>query len=156
MIRPIRDTDRTAIAQLSEASGLFSDEELVEVASMVDAFLGGDLDEDHRWVTYEATRLEGVAYFAPEGFSDGVWNLYMLAVSQEAQGQGVGAALVDHTVETARERGGRILLVETSGVEGFARTREFYERCGFVREATIRDYYGRGDDKVVFWKSIAG
>ena len=94
MIRPIESSDRADVARIAEASGLFSDDELVEVASMVDAFLGGELGEHHLWMVHEDATLDGVAYFAPEGFSDGVWNLYMLAVSPDVQGQGVGIEAV--------------------------------------------------------------
>ncbi len=50
----------------------------------------------------------------------------------------------------------RLLLVETSGVAGFAGQRRFYRKLGFRREARIRDYYQAGDDKVVFAKSLSG
>ena len=154
MIRPIQASDRAAIDRLAEESGLFSDEERGEVRSTVEAYLEGGLDEGHAWLIFDDGSAQGVAYFAPEGFSDGVWNLYMLAVQSESHGRGVGATIVEHVAESVREKGGRILLVETSGVPGFERTRGFYERCGFVREATIRDYYGPGDDKVVYWMSL--
>ena len=155
VIRTINESDRSAVARLAEVSGLFSADELAEVDAMVDAYLGGALGEGHAWLIYEADFPEGVAYFAPEGFSDGVWNLYMLAVAPESHGRGVGAEIVAHITDAVREQGGRILLVETSGVASFERTRRFYEMCGFVREASIRDYYGPGDDKVVFWKSLS-
>ena len=48
----------------------------------------------------------------------------------------------------------QVLLVETSSTGQFARTRELYPQRGFVEEARIRRYYGPGDDKVVFWKSL--
>ena len=155
VIRPVEESDRSAVTRLAEVSGLFSADELADVEAMVDAFLGGALGEGHAWLIHDEDSPEGVAYFAPEEFSAGVWNLYMLAVAPESHGTGIGAKLVAHVTDAVREQGGRILLVETSGVPGFERTRRFYEMCGFVREATIRDYYGPGDDKVVFWKSLS-
>lgn len=51
-------------------------------------------------------------------------------------------------------RGGRMLLVETSGLPDFERTRRFYMKCGCEEEARIRDFYTTGDDKVVFRKVL--
>jgi ribosomal protein S18 acetylase RimI-like enzyme len=32
--------------------------------------------------------------------------------------------------------------------------RRFYARQGFVEEAVIREYYGPGEAKIVFWKTL--
>ena len=155
MIRPATPGDFDALSSLSDDSGLFSPEDLAEVREMMTAHFDGDLGPDHRWDVYDDGGVSGVAYYAPEQLSDGVWNLYMLAVDPRQQGSGQGAALVRHVEEAVAREGGRVLLIETSGVDGFERTRTFYEKCGYVEEARIRDYFGPGDAKVVFWKSLA-
>ena len=53
-----------------------------------------------------------------------------------------------------RGRGERLLLVETSGLGSFDLTRQFYRKNGYDEEARIRDYYGPGDDKVIFRKAL--
>ena len=155
MIRPATPDDFDALMTLSDASGLFSPAELEEVRGMLTAHFDGELGPDHRWDVFDDEGVTGVAYYAPEQLTDGVWNLYMLAVDPSRQGGGQGAALVRHVEEAVAQEGGRILLIETSGVDGFKRTRTFYEKCGYVEEARIRDYFGPGDAKVVFWKSLA-
>ena len=50
--------------------------------------------------------------------------------------------------------GNRVLIVDTSGTESFSGTRRFYNRCGYTEEARIRDFWGPGDDKIVFWKAL--
>jgi hypothetical protein len=52
-------------------------------------------------------------------------------------------------------RGGRMLIVETSGSPDFERTRKFYIQCGYEEEARIRDFYATDDDKVVFRKVLS-
>ena len=42
----------------------------------------------------------------------------------------------------------------SSSLERFAPTREFYRKHGYDQEARIREFYGPGDHKVVFWKML--
>lgn len=48
------------------------------------------------------------------------------------RGQGIGKALVEHLMETARRRGYQRLSLETGANEGFAASRALYESCGFA------------------------
>ncbi|MEM9196051.1 MAG: GNAT family N-acetyltransferase, partial [Myxococcota bacterium] len=111
--------------------------------------------EDHHWVVVEGeAAVLGAAYFAPETMTQGTWNLYFIAVAPTAQGKGAGASLLAHVEEFLRQRGERVLLVETSGLESFALTRKFYRKNGYAEEARIREFYQAGEDKVVFWKAL--
>ena len=134
----------------------------VEGASFVDDVVTGILDgswQDHRFVVNEAAdgSVIGAAYFAPEPFSDRMWNLYFIAVHPSQQGNGIGAALLDHVERHLREAGpdaAQVLIVETSSTDQYARTREFYPKQGYVEEARVRRFYGPQDDKVVYWKAL--
>lgn len=56
--------------------------------------------------------------------------------------------------ESLASQGEGILLVETSGQQSFEATRAFYRKCGYDQEATIRDFYQEGEDKIVFRKAL--
>lgn len=75
-------------------------------------------------------------------------------IHPDRQGQGGGAALLRYVEHQLRQRGERILLVETSGLPDFEYQRTFYRGCGYGEEARIRDFYKAGEDKVVFWKAL--
>ena len=62
-----------------------------------------------------------------------------IAVTPDRQRQGVGTALLQHAIRSAREAGFRILEIGTgnSGTGQIA----LYERCGFVRCGVERDYF---------------
>ena len=156
MIRPARPDDTDALLAIAAASGLFQPHEVDAVGEMLAAHFAGELGPDHVWLADDDEGPAAVAYYAPEPFADGVWNLYMLAVHPDRQGGGRGAALVRHVEEALSAQGARILLIETSGTDAFERQRAFYRRLGYAEEARIRDYYRAGDDKVVFWKSLSG
>ncbi|HYW77026.1 MAG TPA: GNAT family N-acetyltransferase [Gammaproteobacteria bacterium] len=54
--------------------------------------------------------------------------------------RGVAAALLDHIIETARQRGYRRLSLETGSMEAFAPARALYERFGFDYCGPFADY----------------
>ena len=54
-----------------------------------------------------------------------------------------------------RNRGARLLIVETSSLPAFAVARAFYATCGFVQEASLADFFAAGDDKIVFTKPVS-
>ncbi len=69
-------------------------------------------------------------------------------------GSGVGRALVRAAEQAVRQRGGRLLLVDGSGVASFAAQRAFYWQLGYTQRGRVRDYYATGDDKVTFSKDL--
>ena len=65
--------------------------------------------------------------------------------------------LVDRILPTlvekdVRDRGGRMLLVETSLLPHYESTRRFYFKYGYSAVAQIADYYAEGDGLIVFAK----
>ncbi len=159
-IRAAAVHDLPRIKQIAAAAQMFTAEEVEFFDEMFAGALDGSL-EDHQWLvmTYDAmdTVVAGANY-APEPFSDRVWNLYFIAVDPAYQSHGVGRSLVSFIEEDLRAKGeetARVLLVDTSSTDQYARTRAFYAARGFVEEArTPRQFYGPGDDKVTFWKLL--
>lgn len=102
--------------------------------------------------------LEGVpisiAYCAQEKLTEGTWNLYALGVKSNIQSKGTGSRMMGFIETLLKERGERILIIDTSSSEDFASTRTFYEKLGYTKEAVIRDFWEDGDDKVIYWKKF--
>jgi hypothetical protein len=46
-----------------------------------------------------------------------------------------------------------LFVVETSGRETYVSTRRFYEALGYRLVASIPDFYGPGDPRVIFIKA---
>jgi GNAT superfamily N-acetyltransferase len=96
----------------------------------------------------------GYACFGPHPLTQGTFDLYWIVVAPAAQGQGVGHALLNRVEAEVQARGGRLLLIETSGTPSYALARQFYETCGYRCEAVIHDFYAPGDDLLAFSKPL--
>ncbi|MCC3442588.1 MAG: GNAT family N-acetyltransferase [Microcoleus sp. PH2017_03_ELD_O_A] len=111
-------------------------------------------DGDRFWITDDDGGPVGVAYCELEPMTDRTWNLQLIAILPDRQGQGRGATLLRYMEQTLMARSGRVLLVETSGLPEFDRVRSFYRKCGYDEEARIRDFYKAGHDKIVYCKEL--
>ena len=149
-IRTATPADQPALLHLAVACSLFEADHIEELGEMMGAALAGELP-DHYWTTDDN---KAAAYYAPETFADGVWNLYFIGVLPDLKGKGLGSALLQYVENNLRRKGQRMLIIETSGLDGFALTRRFYLKHGYEEEARIRDYYQKGEDKVVFRKVL--
>jgi ribosomal protein S18 acetylase RimI-like enzyme len=150
-IRPVATVDIPAIKTVIDGSGLFPSDMLDD---MISGYLTGNAENEF-WLTAEIDEPVAVAYYVPERMTDGTWNLLLIAVHPDHQGRGYGAALMKKVEASLADLGARVLLVETSGLPNFERTRAFYDKLGYDREARIRDFYQAGDDKIIFRKTLA-
>jgi ribosomal protein S18 acetylase RimI-like enzyme len=98
--------------------------------------------------------MQGYACFGPHSLTQGTYDLYWIVVDPTAQGHGIGHALLARVEAEVQARGGRLLLVETSGTPAYAPARRFYESSGYRCEATIHDFYAPGDDLLIFSKDL--
>jgi ribosomal protein S18 acetylase RimI-like enzyme len=154
MIRQTTPDDTPAVMALADATGLFPPDGLVFLRQLLADSLGETEPTDPFWLTDEDDGPVGVAYCEPERLAEGTWNLQLIAIHPERQGEGRGTQLLQAVEQALKQRSGRLMLVETSGLPELAGTRAFYEKYGFEAEACIRDFYALGDDKVVFRKVL--
>ncbi|GAB4467596.1 MAG: hypothetical protein Kow0070_30900 [Anaerolineales bacterium] len=156
MITPAAETDKTQIADITARAGVFSREEIDSVPAMFDEYLryGAEASGYHFIVYREGMQVLGYAIYGYRDLTDGVYDLYWIAVDPNARRKGVGRKLLTACEEAVRAAGGRMLIAETSGTTEYQPTREFYVRTGFVNEATITDFYKPGDDLKIFVKRL--
>jgi GNAT superfamily N-acetyltransferase len=152
VIRLTERADQAALLHIVGQSGQFDADGLAHVSGTLEQHLDGH--GDGIWLTADDGEPVGVAYCAPEPVAAGTWNLLMLWTRADRHGQGHGAALVKQIEQALHARSARLLIVETSSTPSFAPARAFYAKCGFAHEASIRDFFGDADDKLVFTKSL--
>ncbi|MFT4666899.1 MAG: ribosomal protein S18 acetylase RimI-like enzyme [Polaribacter sp.] len=148
-IRNVVAGDLDKLKAVIDSSELFPSELLDD---MISGYLAGY--KDSLWLTGDSDEPTFIAYCAAEQMTEGTWNLYLISLHESMQGSGIGRKVLTHVEEELKQRNVRILIIETSGLESFQSTRDFYAEAGYTEEARIRDFYQAGEDKVVFWKSL--
>ena len=159
-IRAAEPGDRERILAILVATGRFTQEEVECAIELVD--IGITQPEKMDYFIHVAddgdapgdAEAEGYVCFGPTPLTDGVYDLYWIAVDPRRQGQGFGKLLLRFVENEVRSRNGRMLLIETSSKETYGSTIHFYESNGYEEISRIKDFYRVEDDKIVFCKQL--
>lgn len=159
VVRSARPDDEDALVDLGISTGLFTQD---EADNLLRASLRAVFEESSRESTHAARVIDG-----SDGNPDGwtylsvdatgpphVWELFWIGVRASALGTGVAASLLSDAEATAKSMDASILLISTSSTDATARARGFYIKHGFTQVGQIPNYYGAGDDKIIFYKSL--
>jgi len=148
----ITPADRTALEKILSSSGYFYDYEVELALSLADeTYEKGEEKAGYYWIRLsEDDQVIGFTCFGPNPSSVHSWDLYWIAVHEEHRKKHYGSVLLKESEERIRELGGRIVWIETSGRPLYEPTRHFYLKNGYELEATLREFYGPGDDKIVY------
>ncbi len=149
-------TDREAVLRIVESTGFFNAQELLIAIELVDERLAKGPSSGYFFVFAECAPQGTVAYtcYGPVPGSQESYDLYWIAVDRSQQGHGVGRSLIRETERAIAGLGGRRVYIETSSRGEYRPTREFYLNVGYREEALVRNYYARGEHKVIYVKRI--
>ena len=154
MIITATEVDGSQILDITARAGVFSQEEVECVGELWEEYLtlGSECCGYNFIVDRHGNQVLGFACYGPRDLTDGVFDLYWIAVDPNSHRSGVGRGLLTASEEAARNGGGRMLIAETSGTPHYEPTRKFYSSMGYTIEATIKDFYIEGDDLAIFVK----
>ena len=154
MIITAMEADGAQIQGITARAGVFSQAEVDCVREIWEDYLNVGPDECgyNFIVDRDGNQVLGFACYGPRDLAEGVFDLYWIAVDPNARRSGVGRELLTASEEAVRQTGGRMLIAETSGTPLYESTRIFYLRMGYLAEATIKDFYTKGDDLAIFVK----
>jgi ribosomal protein S18 acetylase RimI-like enzyme len=157
MIRALEANDRNAIENIVRATGNFNEAEVAIACELVDACL--EKPDQTDYYTFVATddasdRVAGFLIVGPTPATVGTFDMYWIASHPDFYGQGISQSLDRKAAEFVRERGGYLLIAETSSQPSYERTRAFYAKQGYDIVSRIADYYKPGDDLIVYGKRV--
>lgn len=152
-IRWCRPEDRQIVLSFLSETGFFRPDEIDIAREVLDGALAeGPKGHYQSFVAEMDGQTVGWICYGPTPCTIGTFDIYWIGVSPAWQGHGIGRALTNYAEQLIRDRGGRLFVVETSGRESYAPTRRFYEALGYEQAASIPDFYGPGDPRVIFIK----
>ena len=65
-----------------------------------------------------------------------------------------GHTLLRKVIDELKNIGARKLFVDTSSDPNYIKAVDFYLKNGFKLEAVLRDYYGKGEDQIIFGREL--
>ena len=150
-----KPSDRKHVREIVVSSGLFSEAEIEVAVELVQERLNKGIESGYYFLFAERDRkVAGYSCFGPIPCTAESYDIYWIAVQEELRGSGLGVEILKQAQERIREIGGKRIYVETSSREQYKPTRSFYSRCGYRKEATLKDFYSAGDDKVIYLREL--
>jgi D-alanine-D-alanine ligase len=147
--------ERDAILGLVRATQMFRDNEIETAREVLDdALRDGPGGHYQSFTALKDGRPAGWVCWGPTPCTVGTYDIYWIVVDPSLQRSGVGLALMAHAEALIRQRGGRLVVVETSGRPDYEPTRRFYDRCGYALTAQVAGFYAPGDPKQMLTKSL--
>jgi D-alanine-D-alanine ligase len=155
-IRQSEARDRDAVLRMLEGTGFFRPDELEIAREVLDEALDkGPTGHYQSFVAEDdAGSACGWVCFGPTPCTLGTFDIYWIVVDPTRQTRGTGKALMAYAERLIAERGGRLVVAETSGLPRYEPTRRFYLKIGYHEACRAKDFYAPGDDKVLYSKFL--
>ena len=148
--------DRIAVRDIVASTGLFRPEEIGIAVELVEERIRvGPASGYHFLFAEREGRVLGYSCYGPVPLTLQSYDLYWIAVRKEAQATGIGRMLLEKSEAAIAGLGGRRVYIETSSKPIYRDTRRFYERNGYRAEATLKEFYSPGDNKVIYVKALS-
>lgn len=152
----VKPSDVAALADMAMKTGFFYDHEVVVAAELLTERLEKGRASGYEFVLAEvAGAVAGYTCFGEIPCTTGSYDLYWIVVARDKQGCGIGRALVQETERKVAELGGRKIYIETSSRPQYEPTRGFYLATGYEQVAFLPEFYGTGDGKLIYVRSLS-
>ena len=153
----VRPSDRDHVQHLVHSSGFFSKEEIDIAVELVEERLSKGLQSGYHFLFGERSGdMIGYTCFGPIPGALNRYDLYWIVVHNDFRRLGTGKSLMARTEEIIQKLGGQRIYIDTSARDQYRPTGLFYDCCGYRKEAVLKDFYERGDDKIIYLKTIVG
>jgi ribosomal protein S18 acetylase RimI-like enzyme len=150
------ETDIGLVKDILTSTGFFHDYEIdIAVEICVETLEKGDsAGYSFIFIEDEDNKPYGFTSFGEIPCTKNRFDLYWIGVHEKMRGKGLGSILLEKSEKAVKEKGGKILYIETSSREQYNPTREFYLKNGYKIETILQDFYDDGDGKVIYSKKF--
>jgi ribosomal protein S18 acetylase RimI-like enzyme len=151
----VTDQDRAQVRAILLSSGFFYPQEVDVAVELIEERLHKGSASGYFFLFAEIDgKTVGYTCYGPIACTQHRFDLYWIAVHNDFRGRHIGQALLLESERLIAQQGGRRVYIETSARPQYAPTHRFYRRCGYRDEAVLKDFYGPGDDKLIFVKAL--
>jgi len=152
----LKETDIETVKEIVESTKFFHDYEVDIALELVEESL--EKGEEKSGYIFNIVEVKG----KPIGYScyghtpctAASFDLYWIVVHDSERGKGIGKILMEMAEADIAARGGENIWIETSSKQLYEPTRQFYLKCGYQKIAELPDFYAKGDNKIIFHKSL--
>ena len=152
----LKKSDKKKIKDLLWSTGFFYDYEIKVAIDIVELVLRkGENSSGYHFIIAEyENKMLGFSCFGAAPCTLASYDIYWFAVQKDSMNRGLGGKILSHTEAIISGKGGANIWVETSSRTTYSPTRAFYRKKGYVIQAELPDFYGPGDNKVIFLKKV--
>ncbi len=155
MIRALDIQDRDKINAILADTGNFHDYEIDIAMELIDVYLNDRNQKDYFiFVDEDSGVIRGYVCVGPRPLTKSTYDLYWIAVNPSVQSKGIGSTLVKYAEDFIASKGGKLILIETSGKPSYEKERHFYQKNSYDKITEIKDFYDEGDSLVIYGKYI--
>lgn len=153
MIRSCVEDDRVMLEGIADNTPEFDDKDRASFKDCLRGYFAGNGDYFFACAE-DGGRIMGVACYGWDSIAESLIEVYWITVSKSCRRMGVGKTLLKHIEEESLNKGARMVVIETESTPSYAKSRLFYEKNDYKEETRIRNYYSRGNDKVIYTKQL--
>lgn len=151
----ILPSDLNVIENIVRSSGFFSPAEIELACELAADRLEHGQQSSYQFLfAQDSEQVVGYTCYGLIPATAGSYDLYWIAISEASRGCGLGKILLQKTEELISNMGGKHVYAETSSRAQYVPTHRFYENCGYISEAVLKDFYAPGDSKIIYSKTL--
>ena len=151
----LKPLDRKYIREILDSTNVFYDFEINIALEILDEYFLKEENSGYHFILAEVEgKVIGYINYGPVPCTLNSWDVYWIAVRKDIMSRGIGRELLTQAEERIKKMKGKNIWVETSGRKEYLPTRAFYEKMKYSIAAELKDFYGKGDNKVIFHKAL--
>ena len=153
IIRAMTAKDRPSLLKMIESTPEFNDMDRLVAMEVIDDYLADPENSGYNTLVADVdSKISGYICYGQNTMTKGTWDIYWLAVAPDMQNRHIGGHLMALAEKNIQAAGGKLIILEVSSLPINDKTHKFHLRGGYKYLFTINDFYGPGDDKVLYEK----
>jgi ribosomal protein S18 acetylase RimI-like enzyme len=152
-IRPMTGRDQKALLDMINGTPEFNASDRAVAQEVIDDYLADPRNSGYTTLVADVdSQIAGYICYGLNTMTQGTWDIYWLAVAPEFQDMKIGGQLMAIAEKDIKATGGKLIILEVSSLPINDKTHRFHLKGGYKYLFTIKDFYGPGDDKVLYEK----